>query len=224
MPETRLLTATAFVVPALSLLRTCTHGAVVSQLCNLLVRAMDTGGASASAAAAPREDRPLSECLATDGYCVGRGILGPELIAEMRKHVDYLAGRFPEIPPEHLHHPIMIRDPFWVRVAAEPALLDFARAVAPDMFADGVALFSSHYLCKVPRADAPDVKMHQVRAATPPRWTARLCPSGWAGRCPAGVAPGRRATWVCLPRCSALAGRRVLAPRADAGAHALGGR
>ena len=38
-----------------------------------------------------------------------------QLVTELQAHVDYLLARFPEVPPEHLHHTIMRNDPFWVR-------------------------------------------------------------------------------------------------------------
>lgn len=60
--------------------------------------------------------------------------------------------QFPTIPPEHLHHTLMRNDPFWVRVLTDPRLANAAREAAPHFLKDGVALFSSHYFCKVTNA------------------------------------------------------------------------
>ena len=43
----------------------------------------------------------------------------------------------------------MKNDPFWIRLASDERLLDLAEAFAP--FINGsIALFSSHYFCKMP--------------------------------------------------------------------------
>eukprot|EP00947_MAST-08B_sp_MAST-8B-sp1_P001355 g1355.t1 len=82
-----------------------------------------------------------------DGYVILRSVLDPDLVAEMSDHVDWLAEKYPDIPPEHYHHTIMRNDPFWLRVVADPRLVDVAQGFlgTPD-----VALFSSHYFCKPP--------------------------------------------------------------------------
>lgn len=84
--------------------------------------------------------------------------MSPELLGEMQEHVDWLASRrfLQGLPPDHWHHPIMRNDPFWVRLASDSRLLDLAqRFLGPDL-----ALFSSHYFCKMPRVGR-EVPWHQ---------------------------------------------------------------
>jgi len=83
-----------------------------------------------------------------DGFVVIRNAIDPELVQEMKAHVDWLSTRtfLDGIPPEHWHHPIMRNDPFWVRLISDERLLDIAQLfIGPD-----IALFSSHYFCKMP--------------------------------------------------------------------------
>ena len=84
-----------------------------------------------------------------EGYAVVRDVLDAGLLAEMQAHVDHLLARYPSVPPEHLHHIFMKNDPFWIRLASDQRLLDLAEAFAPFINGD-VALFSSHYFCKLP--------------------------------------------------------------------------
>jgi len=96
----------------------------------------------------------LSEALASydrEGYAVVRSAIDADLLAEVRQHVEHLFARYPTVPPEHLHHLLMRNDPFWIRLASDPRLLRLADEFAP--FIDGdVALFASHYFCKMPHA------------------------------------------------------------------------
>eukprot|EP00966_Prymnesium_polylepis_P215258 4985145-Prymnesium_polylepis.1 len=96
---------------------------------------------------------------------VVRNILDVSLLKEVSAHVDMLLARYPSVPPEHLHHVFMKNDPsryglktgrspltqaFWIRLASDERLLALADAFAP--FINGsVALFSSHYFCKMPQ-------------------------------------------------------------------------
>lgn len=92
------------------------------------------------------------EQYAKDGFTIKRNVIDRELVAEMSAHVDRLTRKFPDVPGEHMHHLIMRNDPFWVRLCADPRLVDLAVAMAPDFLGDGnVALFSSHYFVKQPR-------------------------------------------------------------------------
>ncbi len=92
-----------------------------------------------------------------DGYVVLRDVIDADLAGEMSEHVDWLVKKYPDIPPEHLHHTIMRNDPFWVRVVSDPRLVSVAKGFlgVPD-----VALFSSHYFCKMPGTGMP-VLWHQ---------------------------------------------------------------
>ncbi|SFD97645.1 Phytanoyl-CoA dioxygenase (PhyH) [Actinacidiphila alni] len=82
----------------------------------------------------------------TDGYAIFRGVLDQELIAEAAGHVDWLRRRHPGLRTEQLGHTLMRDDPFWVRLVADPRLLDIAELfVGPD-----IDLFASHYISKPP--------------------------------------------------------------------------
>lgn len=95
----------------------------------------------------------LLEQYQNDGFIILRNVLDADLIEECRRHIEYLQVKYPSIPGEHLHHPIMRNDPFWVRLLSDPRLLDLAAVfgtpfIEPD---GGIALFSSHYFCKPPK-------------------------------------------------------------------------
>ncbi len=93
---------------------------------------------------------------AKEGYCIFREVLDPPLMAEARDHVAWLQARNPGVRPEHLHHTLMTRDAFWVRLVSDPRLLD---RVAPFL-GPAIALFASHYIAKPPRDGMP-VLWHQ---------------------------------------------------------------
>ncbi|AOK62320.1 phytanoyl-CoA dioxygenase family protein [Burkholderia ubonensis] len=91
-----------------------------------------------------------------DGFTVFRNVIDPELIAEARDHLLWLREKFPEFRPEHLHHPLMRDDAFWVRLVTDSRLLDIAELfLGPDL-----ACFTAHYICKPPR-DGQAVLWHQ---------------------------------------------------------------
>lgn len=60
----------------------------------------------------------------------------------------------------------MRNDPFWVRVASDPRLLDVAQGLAPFLSDGNIALFSSHYFLKPPRTGMA-VLWHQDGAYWP---------------------------------------------------------
>ena len=91
-----------------------------------------------------------------DGYAIYRNVLDPSLVAEASDHVDWLLRKNPELRPEQLHNNLMTNDPFWVRLVAEPRLLD----VAQEYIGPNIALFASHYICKPP-GDGQPVLWHQ---------------------------------------------------------------
>lgn len=99
------------------------------------------------------ENTRLVEQYNRDGFIVLRNVLDPQLIDECRQHVDFLLKKFPSIPQEHLHHPIMRNDPFWVRLVSDARLLDLATLLGSSFMPStgDVALFSSHYFCKPPK-------------------------------------------------------------------------
>jgi ectoine hydroxylase-related dioxygenase (phytanoyl-CoA dioxygenase family) len=91
-----------------------------------------------------------------DGYVVFREVLDADLIREASDHVEWLMRRHPDHRPELLHHYLMTNDPFWVRLISDDRLLDIAELfVGPH-----IALFASHYLCKMPGEGLP-VLWHQ---------------------------------------------------------------
>ena len=115
-----------------------------------------------------------------DGYTILRNVLDPDLIGEMSSHVDWLQRRFPDLPPEHFHHPVMRNDPFWVRCVSDPRLLDVADGFLGQP--TGLALFSSHYFCKMPGKGMP-VLWHQDGSYWPIRpMTVRCHPLNRRGR------------------------------------------
>jgi ectoine hydroxylase-related dioxygenase (phytanoyl-CoA dioxygenase family) len=91
-----------------------------------------------------------------DGYVIARNVIDRDLVAEGRSHIDWLLARNPGTRPEQLHHNLMTRDPFWVRLVGDERLLDVAQEfIGPD-----IALFASHYIAKPP-FDGEAVLWHQ---------------------------------------------------------------
>jgi phytanoyl-CoA hydroxylase len=97
-----------------------------------------------------------------DGFVILRNVIDDHLVKECQEHVDFLQKKYPTIPGEHLHHPIMRNDPFWVRVVSDQRLLDLAALFGTPFIKphEGVALFSSHYFCK-PARTGMTVLWHQ---------------------------------------------------------------
>ncbi len=88
-------------------------------------------------------ERHYHEC----GYAIFRNVISADLLAEAEEHLAFLARRFPEVRPEHYHHPLMRDDAFWVRLVSDERLLDIAeRFVGPN-----IASFTSHYISKPAR-------------------------------------------------------------------------
>jgi phytanoyl-CoA hydroxylase len=99
---------------------------------------------------------PALEQYERDGYLICHNVLDAGLIQEASNHVEWLMKRHPDHQPELLHHYLMTKDPFWVRLISDDRLLDIAELfVGPN-----IALFASHYLCKLPVEGLP-VLWHQ---------------------------------------------------------------
>ena len=82
--------------------------------------------------------------------------MDPDLVQEASCHLDWLQEKNPELRPEQFHHPLVVDDPFWVRLVSDERLLDVAEIfVGPN-----IALFASHYICKPP-SDGHPVLWHQ---------------------------------------------------------------
>lgn len=91
-----------------------------------------------------------------DGFAIFRNVIDSDLVAEADEHVRWLVAKYPDLRPEHLHHPLMRDDAFWVRLVGDERLLDIAQLfLGPD-----IALFTAHYICK-PAGDGQPVLWHQ---------------------------------------------------------------
>ncbi|GGS43610.1 phytanoyl-CoA dioxygenase family protein [Streptomyces violaceus] len=93
---------------------------------------------------------------AEQGFSIIRGVMAPEVLDEARAHVDWLTRKYPELRPEHFHHPLIRHDAFWARLVSDPHLVDIAEFfLGPDL-----ACFTAHYICKPPYNGQP-VLWHQ---------------------------------------------------------------
>jgi phytanoyl-CoA hydroxylase len=91
-----------------------------------------------------------------DGFTVFRNVIDEPLISEARYHVEWLIRKYPDLRPEHFHHPLMRDDAFWVRLVTDDHLLDIAELfLGPNL-----ACFTAHYICKPPFTGQP-VFWHQ---------------------------------------------------------------
>ena len=98
-----------------------------------------------------------------DGYVICRAVLDDTLVSEAGAHVDWLLARHPDLRPERLHHRLVWRDAFWVRLLRDDRVLDCVeQIIGPD-----IALFASHYIAKPP-ADGLAVLWHQDGSYWPP--------------------------------------------------------
>jgi phytanoyl-CoA hydroxylase len=103
-----------------------------------------------------QQRHPAVEQYERGGYVIFREVLDAGLIQEASQHVEWLMERHPDHQPELLHHYLMTKDPFWVRLISDDRLLDVAELfVGPN-----IGLFASHYLCKLPGEGMP-VLWHQ---------------------------------------------------------------
>jgi len=93
---------------------------------------------------------------ATQGFAIIRNVVPPDLLQETRAHVEWLTQKYPDLRPEHFHHPLIRNDAFWVRLVADARLANIAQYfLGPD-----VACFTAHYICKPPY-DGHPVLWHQ---------------------------------------------------------------
>ncbi len=92
----------------------------------------------------------------TQGYAIIRNVIDQDLLLEADAHVRWLANKYPELRPEHYHHPLMRDDAFWVRIVTDPRLLDIAEL----LLGSNLACFTAHYICKPPHNGHP-VFWHQ---------------------------------------------------------------
>ncbi|MET8244088.1 phytanoyl-CoA dioxygenase family protein [Streptomyces sp. NPDC005202] len=93
---------------------------------------------------------------AEHGFAIIRNVIPEDLLEEAREHVDWLTAKYPQLRPEHFHHPLIRNDAFWVRLISDPRLVDIGEYfLGPDL-----ACFTAHYICKPPY-DGQPVLWHQ---------------------------------------------------------------
>jgi phytanoyl-CoA hydroxylase len=93
---------------------------------------------------------------AEQGFSIIRDVIPRELLEETAAHVDWLTRKYPDLRPEHFHHPLIRNDAFWARLVSDPRLVDIAEFfLGPDL-----ACFTAHYICKPPFNGQP-VLWHQ---------------------------------------------------------------
>ncbi|ONF67863.1 phytanoyl-CoA dioxygenase family protein [Amycolatopsis keratiniphila] len=91
-----------------------------------------------------------------NGYAIIRDVLPVDLVAEVDSHVKWLMAKYPDLRPEHFHHPLIRHDAFWVRLISDPRLVD----IAEYFLGSDLASFTAHYICKPP-LDGQPVLWHQ---------------------------------------------------------------
>ncbi|MEU0438110.1 hypothetical protein ABZ153_42360 [Streptomyces sp. NPDC006290] len=88
---------------------------------------------------------------AEQGFSIIRNVVPQDLLEEVSAHVDWLTRKYPDLRPEHFHHPLIRNDAFWARLVSDPRLVDIAAFfLGPDL-----ACFTAHYICKPPTTDSP---------------------------------------------------------------------
>lgn len=94
-----------------------------------------------------------------NGFYVFKDVIDIKLIDDVNRHVDWLENKFDVESPEHLHHPLMRDDAFWLNLISDKRLLDIVRLV----LGEDIVCFTSHYICKPPKVGIP-VYWHQDAA------------------------------------------------------------
>ncbi|MFF6979095.1 phytanoyl-CoA dioxygenase family protein [Streptomyces sp. NPDC008343] len=90
------------------------------------------------------------------GFAIIRNVIPEDLLDEARSHVEWLTARYPDLRPEHFHHPLIRNDAFWVRLVSDPRLVD----IGEHFLGPNLACFTAHYICKPPY-DGQPVLWHQ---------------------------------------------------------------
>ncbi|MEI5102899.1 phytanoyl-CoA dioxygenase family protein [Streptomyces sp. PmtG] len=93
---------------------------------------------------------------AEQGFSIIRNVIPRDLLDEVNSHVEWLTRKYPDLRPEHFHHPLIRNDAFWARLVSDPRLVD----IAEFFLGPNVACFTAHYICKPPR-DGQPVLWHQ---------------------------------------------------------------
>lgn len=82
-----------------------------------------------------------------NGYVIVRNAIDADLARETAEHVHWLAKRHPDTRPEHLHHNMLVSDPFMHRLVGDERMLD----IVEQFIGPNIALFAAHYIAKPPR-------------------------------------------------------------------------
>jgi phytanoyl-CoA hydroxylase len=93
---------------------------------------------------------------AEQGFSIIRNVLPPDVLDDARAHVDWLIRKYPDLRPEHFHHPLIRNDAFWARLVSDPRLV----GIAEFFLGPNLACFTAHYICKPPY-DGQPVLWHQ---------------------------------------------------------------
>lgn len=102
------------------------------------------------------EPQKIREEFEQNGFAIFRNVIDSDLIAEANNHVQWLTQKYPNLRPEHFHHPLMRDDAFWVRLVSDERLQKIANIfLGPEL-----ACFTAHYICK-PAFDGHAVLWHQ---------------------------------------------------------------
>lgn len=91
-----------------------------------------------------------------NGYTIFRNVIDKDLLKEANDHLRFLSKKFPNLRPEHYHHPLIRDDAFWVRLVTDHRLLDIVQL----FLGPNIANFTAHYICK-PAYDGQAVLWHQ---------------------------------------------------------------
>ncbi|MFF5176173.1 phytanoyl-CoA dioxygenase family protein [Micromonospora sp. NPDC000089] len=93
---------------------------------------------------------------ATQGFAIIRNVIPQDLLAEVGSHVEWLMRKYPDLRPEHFHHPLIRNDAFWVRLVTDKRLA----AIGKHFLGPDIACFTAHYICK-PAFTGQAVLWHQ---------------------------------------------------------------
>lgn len=154
-----------------------------------------------------------------DGYTVLPGVFPNETVAHLGRYLAYLERKFPGVPAEHLHHVIPRDEPFWVRIASDPRLLDAAAAHA-DFLSEGILSPLAHCLLTSHTShlkDSPTLRHSTCRLppSSPQASRSSAPPSSASQRAPASACFGTRTghTGHCARCTSSRSGSRSTPPR-----------
>ena len=91
-----------------------------------------------------------------NGYAIIHGVIEPDLVEEVQKHVEWLQNKYPKIRPEAFHHDLLVNDPFIHKLLNNQNMLDIVEMI----IGPNIALFGAHYIAKRPK-DGKPVGWHQ---------------------------------------------------------------